>query len=65
MTVEDRGGGPKQLELLREVLPNATVIAVLINPTNPAIRLLGTALVDDDVMYLDLQRLALPASPAA
>jgi putative ABC transport system substrate-binding protein len=29
--------GPKQLELLREVLPNATVIAALINPTNLAI----------------------------
>jgi putative ABC transport system substrate-binding protein len=28
--------GPKQLEVLREILPNATVIAALINPTNPA-----------------------------
>jgi putative ABC transport system substrate-binding protein len=29
--------GPKRLELLRELLPSATLIAVLVNPTNPAI----------------------------
>jgi putative ABC transport system substrate-binding protein len=28
--------GPKQLELLREILPNPPLVAVLINPTNPA-----------------------------
>ncbi|MGH8092604.1 MAG: ABC transporter substrate-binding protein [Chthoniobacterales bacterium] len=27
--------GPKRLELVREVLPKATVIGVLVNPTNP------------------------------
>jgi putative ABC transport system substrate-binding protein len=27
--------GPKRLELVRELLPTATVIAVLVNPTNP------------------------------
>src|SRR6266446_6525697 len=29
--------GPKRLELLRELVPSATVIAVLVNPTSPAI----------------------------
>src|SRR5262245_5297342 len=29
--------GPKRLELLRELLPSATIIAVLVNPTSPAI----------------------------
>jgi putative ABC transport system substrate-binding protein len=29
--------GPKRLELLREVVPTATIIALLINPTNPTL----------------------------
>jgi putative ABC transport system substrate-binding protein len=29
--------GPKRLELLRELLPSATLIAVLVNPSNPTI----------------------------
>jgi putative tryptophan/tyrosine transport system substrate-binding protein len=29
--------GPKRLELLRELLPSATTIAVLVNPTSPSI----------------------------
>jgi putative ABC transport system substrate-binding protein len=29
--------GPKRLELLRELLPSANVIALLVNPTNPTI----------------------------
>jgi putative ABC transport system substrate-binding protein len=29
--------GPKRLELLRELIPTATVIAVLLNPTSPSI----------------------------
>ena len=29
--------GPKQLELLRELIPTATIIALLVNPTNPGI----------------------------
>jgi len=27
--------GPKQLEVLRELVPTATIIALLVNPTNP------------------------------
>jgi putative tryptophan/tyrosine transport system substrate-binding protein len=29
--------GPKRLELLREMVPNASVIALLVNPTNPSL----------------------------
>ena len=34
MTSFNAGLGPKQLELLHELIPTATVIALLINPTN-------------------------------
>jgi putative ABC transport system substrate-binding protein len=29
--------GPKQLEVLRELVPSATIIALLVNPTNPTV----------------------------
>jgi putative ABC transport system substrate-binding protein len=29
--------GPKRLELLREMVPNSTVIALIVNPTNPSL----------------------------
>ena len=56
--------GPKQLELLRELVPTATTIAVLLNPTNPvtetrsrevqaAARILGLQL---HVLYASTER---------
>jgi putative tryptophan/tyrosine transport system substrate-binding protein len=36
--------GPKRLELVREVIPAATVVGVLVNPTNPAARTLSRGL---------------------
>jgi putative tryptophan/tyrosine transport system substrate-binding protein len=36
--------GPKRLELVREVIPTATVVGLLVNPTNPAARILSRGL---------------------
>src|SRR5215475_2118471 len=36
--------GPKRLELVRELIPTATVVGLLINPTNPAARSLSRGL---------------------
>ena len=36
--------GPKRLELVREVIPAATVVGLLVNPTNPAARTLSRGL---------------------
>ena len=33
--------GPKRLELVRELMPRATVVGLLVNPTNPAARTLS------------------------
>jgi putative ABC transport system substrate-binding protein len=33
--------GPKRLELLRELIPTATIVGVLVNPTNPAARIMS------------------------
>src|SRR5262245_45153896 len=36
--------GPKRVELLHELLPNATVLAVLVNPTNPRVAAFVTSM---------------------
>jgi putative ABC transport system substrate-binding protein len=33
--------GPKRLELVRELIPTATIVGLLVNPTNPAARALS------------------------
>jgi putative ABC transport system substrate-binding protein len=35
VTFYNSGLGPKRIELLREIVPHATIIAVLVNPRNP------------------------------
>ena len=39
-----RGVGPKLLELLHEVVPTATTVAALVNPTNPNAEILSNSL---------------------
>jgi putative ABC transport system substrate-binding protein len=36
--------GPKRLELVRELIPTATIVGLLVNPTNPAARALSGGL---------------------
>ena len=36
--------GPKRLELVRELIPTATIVGLLVNPTNPAARTLSRGL---------------------
>src|SRR5207253_9433019 len=35
VTIQDVGLGPKRLELLHELVPTATMMAALVNPTDP------------------------------
>jgi putative tryptophan/tyrosine transport system substrate-binding protein len=55
---------PKRLELLRELLPRATVIALLINPTNPSLAEPYTAAIKAAASTLGLQLYILQASTA-
>ena len=55
---------PKRLELLRELLPRAAVIALLINPTNPSLAEPYTAAMKAAASTLELQLYILQASTA-
>ena len=55
---------PKRLELLRELLPTATVIALLVNPTNPRLAEPYSAAMKAVASTLGLQLYVLQASTA-
>jgi putative ABC transport system substrate-binding protein len=54
--------GPKRMELLRELLPNATIIALLVNPTNPGLAQPFTRVMKAAASTLGLQIHVLEAS---
>jgi len=54
--------GPKRLELLRELIPTATIIAVLVNPTNPNLAEPFTRVMKAAASTLGLQLHVLQAS---
>jgi putative ABC transport system substrate-binding protein len=54
--------GPKRLELMRELLPDATIIALLVNPTNPSLAEPFTRLIKAAAGTLGLQIHVLEAS---
>jgi putative tryptophan/tyrosine transport system substrate-binding protein len=54
--------GPKRLELLRELLPSATIIALLVNPTNPSLAQPFTRVIRAAASTLGLQIHVLEAS---
>jgi putative tryptophan/tyrosine transport system substrate-binding protein len=54
--------GPKRLELLRELLPTATIIALLVNPTSPGIAEPFTRAMQAAASTLGLQLHVLQAS---
>jgi putative ABC transport system substrate-binding protein len=53
---------PKRLELLREIKPTSSIIALLVNPTNPAIAEAGAAELQAKVGELGVQLHVLQAS---
>ena len=55
----------KRLELLHEVLPTASIVALLVNPTNTANAEAQTTGLRDAAQYLGLQLHVLPASSAS
>ena len=54
--------GPKRMELLRELLPTATVVALLVNPTNPILNETFTRAMKTAASTLGLQLAILQAS---
>jgi ABC-type uncharacterized transport system substrate-binding protein len=54
--------GPKRLELVHELLPTATIIAVLVNPTSPSIAELFSRVMQQAARTLGLQLHILHAS---
>jgi putative tryptophan/tyrosine transport system substrate-binding protein len=54
--------GPKRLELIREVVPTATKIALLVNPTNPAIANPDATTTEAAARALGMQLILLTAS---
>jgi putative ABC transport system substrate-binding protein len=54
--------GPKRLELLRQLIPKATTVALLINPTNPTLAEPYTQLTKEAASSLGLQLHILQAS---
>src|ERR1700722_13803699 len=57
--------GPKRLELLHELVPNATVVALLVNPTNPGVAETLTKDAEATARALGLQLHVLRASSKA
>ena len=53
---------PKRLELLHQLLPNATAMAVLVNPTNPALAKAAEKQLQDPARRLGVQLFTLQAS---
>jgi putative tryptophan/tyrosine transport system substrate-binding protein len=57
--------GPKRLELLHELVPTASVIALLVNPTDPALAEANTRSVRAAAHALGLQLHACTRAPSA
>ncbi|MGA8965318.1 MAG: ABC transporter substrate-binding protein, partial [Pseudolabrys sp.] len=57
--------GPKRLELMHQLLPKATTIALVVNPTNPRVAAVQTRDAQEAVRALGLQLRILEASTEA
>src|SRR5262245_45344781 len=57
--------GPKRVELMHQLLPNATVVALVVNPTNPRVAEVQSRDAQEAARALGLQVLILQASTEA